>query len=396
MGEIAIEGSKEKQMSELYLSPAGNDTNPGTFAAPLATLEAAYNLLPDKEGGTITLRGGLYLWSGANWYKSGNPGCMLRIRSHPGETAILDNSPRKTDAGRGQFSLYGSFLQFEGLVFQNAYCIHQQEGPIAQNFIGCTIRNLLNQGIVGGGTNCQYVGNWIDNCGGGGKDPSQALYLNGAYCTVRDNLITRLTGQYAMQLYPGGLCDSIIENNVLVGNPAGILVMGTGTVVQKNILIESGALSTLQDAHRFRFIRNYIERQHAGHGIVLVSANLTPGDFSGGFVITDNTVNNANHEPNAHSICLTGKLDGPASVIDRNTYIGPTFIGRTETFNPYVGTDYMDLPSWRAAIAGYNPAWEVNSRHLPLEYPFPRDIAALLSCGDAEKIKRAAREHAQV
>ena len=54
--------------AELYVAPDGNDTNPGTRAAPLKTLEAARDALrklkseqpPLAGGATVWLRGGVY------------------------------------------------------------------------------------------------------------------------------------------------------------------------------------------------------------------------------------------------------------------------------------------------------------------------------------------------
>ena len=77
--------------AQLYVSPDGNDENPGTIDAPLATLSRALYLM-GGGGGVIWVRGGTYtLDSAVNITSavSGTETCPLFIKAYEGETPIF-------------------------------------------------------------------------------------------------------------------------------------------------------------------------------------------------------------------------------------------------------------------------------------------------------------------
>lgn len=75
--------------NSLIVAPNGNDANPGTLAAPLATLGAAVSLA--TPGSTIALRGGTYQFStNVQIMKDGTAANPYTITSHNGEKVILD------------------------------------------------------------------------------------------------------------------------------------------------------------------------------------------------------------------------------------------------------------------------------------------------------------------
>src|SRR5262249_51334716 len=74
---------KSANAAILYVSTTGNDSNPGTINAPVASLNKANNLA--SPGDTIYLRGGSY--TAARYVYCDKDG--LTISSYPGEQAVL-------------------------------------------------------------------------------------------------------------------------------------------------------------------------------------------------------------------------------------------------------------------------------------------------------------------
>lgn len=55
---FAQSNNNVNSVTNYYVSPAGNDLNPGTLDQPFATIQKAANVA--KEGSTIYIRGGVY------------------------------------------------------------------------------------------------------------------------------------------------------------------------------------------------------------------------------------------------------------------------------------------------------------------------------------------------
>ena len=105
--------------SALYVSLAGDDSNPGTIDKPLKTIQHAADLA--KPGTTVYLRGGLYcerlkVTSGGNQEKG-----FMAFQSQPGEHAILDGSCLKVAGGLdAMVELKNvSFVRLQGLEIRN-------------------------------------------------------------------------------------------------------------------------------------------------------------------------------------------------------------------------------------------------------------------------------------
>lgn len=106
----------------IFMSPDGNDANPGTQGSPVKTLSRAVTLSP-SSGGTVVLRGGLYRDG-----KSGNLAKSITFQAYPGEKPWLDGTDivtSWTDDGDGKWSTAwdtpsfcsGSYNNFNGSNF---------------------------------------------------------------------------------------------------------------------------------------------------------------------------------------------------------------------------------------------------------------------------------------
>lgn len=112
-----------------YVAPGGSDSNPGTEAAPWASLMRAQAADGANAGDTVLLRGGRYVFTaGVNTCtsrtatvnavtldKSGSEGQPIRYWNYPGERPVLDFSAMKDDCRVKGFNVTGSWLHLKGL-----------------------------------------------------------------------------------------------------------------------------------------------------------------------------------------------------------------------------------------------------------------------------------------
>lgn len=89
--------------SEYHISPAGNDTNPGTAAQPFQTLECARDAVRSMVGSNGLPAGGVDVWLHGGEYvmtnvftltpqDSGQPGSTIRYHAAAGETPVLTSA----------------------------------------------------------------------------------------------------------------------------------------------------------------------------------------------------------------------------------------------------------------------------------------------------------------
>ncbi|HBE41348.1 MAG TPA: pectate lyase, partial [Bacteroidales bacterium] len=73
----------------VYLSPNGNDSNPGTLAQPFFTLNKAWTII--APGDTVYLRGGLYQYKSTQYLKdkNGSSSATIKVWAYPGEIPII-------------------------------------------------------------------------------------------------------------------------------------------------------------------------------------------------------------------------------------------------------------------------------------------------------------------
>src|SRR3954463_12290087 len=90
--------------SSFYVATNGNDSNPGTQAAPWRTIQHAADTA--RAGSTVNVRGGTYEEL-VSLNASGNASDgFITFRSYPGETAVLDAEHLAPSARQGIVSIH--------------------------------------------------------------------------------------------------------------------------------------------------------------------------------------------------------------------------------------------------------------------------------------------------
>ncbi len=79
-----------------YVSPSGNDSNPGTESAPFRTLAKAFSAI--KAGNTLYIRAGTYVApaTGWNFTNSGTASQPITVTNYPGERVVLSADSSKS------------------------------------------------------------------------------------------------------------------------------------------------------------------------------------------------------------------------------------------------------------------------------------------------------------
>lgn len=173
-----------------YVSPVGDDMNPGTYEKPWATWQRAFDMA--SPGDTIYIRGGVYYATrtvrfdpvdrGSN---NGTENSPVHFFNYPGETPILDGS-KKVEPSSGVAITRAEHLHLRGLTMRNNFQIRENESTSnivvykSSNIIleNCTSHNSGRRGFHINTSdeiyvlNCDSYNNadslWSGYAGGGG------------------------------------------------------------------------------------------------------------------------------------------------------------------------------------------------------------------------------------
>lgn len=100
-----------------YVSPQGNDSNPGTISLPWRTISKAIKTA--EPGATIYIRGGTY-HEKVSIYQSGLQDMPIRLIAFPGENPIVDGENHLPDPGGALLNIFGDWVEITGLEVQNS------------------------------------------------------------------------------------------------------------------------------------------------------------------------------------------------------------------------------------------------------------------------------------
>jgi len=104
---------------QIFVSPDGDDNNPGTEALPFKTLGKAVSVSgPDS---LIYMRGGVYYDSTTvSLNKSGQPDKYIKLWAYPGEKPIIDFSGQPVSTSSRGLKLSHNYWHIKGLEIRNA------------------------------------------------------------------------------------------------------------------------------------------------------------------------------------------------------------------------------------------------------------------------------------
>lgn len=129
-GEAGVDVTASSQSGpSFYVAATGNDKNPGTAAAPWATIQHAVDTVP--AGATILVHGGVYHEHVAITRSGSAAAGFISLEPLPGETAVLDGTG--LDIPTGQYGLFtidnASWIRIEGFEIRN-YVSNDRQVPI--------------------------------------------------------------------------------------------------------------------------------------------------------------------------------------------------------------------------------------------------------------------------
>jgi uncharacterized repeat protein (TIGR02059 family) len=99
-----------------YLSPGGNDSNPGTLSQPFFSLNKAWTVV--SAGDIIYLRGGTYSYTSQQRLlgKNGTSGNLIKVWAYPGETPLITRAESWSwSEFRAGVYFSGNYCHFKGI-----------------------------------------------------------------------------------------------------------------------------------------------------------------------------------------------------------------------------------------------------------------------------------------
>jgi hypothetical protein len=172
--------------TSFYVSTMGDDSNPGTEAAPWRSVQHAADTV--RAGSTVNVRGGIYEEL-VSINASGNASDgYISFRSFPGETAILD-AKHFTPAGRsGILTIHNqSYVRIQGFEIRNFRTAEHRLTPLGISVTGAgTHIELLKNNVH----DIEQNFNGRDAPGRGGNGFGIAVYGTDAKAPITDLIIT--------------------------------------------------------------------------------------------------------------------------------------------------------------------------------------------------------------
>ena len=240
------------QAADRYVSLSGNDANPGTLAAPLATITHAAALA--QPGDTIHVRGGVYT-ERVKIYSKGTAAARITFKPYGGEKVIIDGATVPAD--KAIVSLNETqYVDFSGFEVRNGPYIgilgwYAKQTRILNNDVHHTVRGGIWVGadttgyssditVSGNSVHNTVLENQYHNMGGGGwagavvvsvteraiitsnriwnNDGEGLISLRSNHHTIRANTIW---DNFSVELYIDNSRFAVVDSNFVynTGNP---------------------------------------------------------------------------------------------------------------------------------------------------------------------------------
>jgi hypothetical protein len=132
---VSASGASGQSNSSFHVATTGNDSNPGTQAAPWHTVQHAADTV--RAGSTVNVRSGVYEEL-VTINSSGNAtDGYITFRSFSGETAILDAAHLTPSGRQAVFTIHNqSYVRIEGFEIRNFRTAEHRLTPLGISIMG--------------------------------------------------------------------------------------------------------------------------------------------------------------------------------------------------------------------------------------------------------------------
>jgi len=200
-------GAFGQSNASFYVSTTGDDSNPGTQAAPWRTVQHAADTV--RAGGTVNVRGGIYEEL-VNLKASGNASDgFITFRSYPGETAVLDAAHFTPTDRQGVLTIHNqSYVRVEDFEIRNFRTAEHRLAPLGISVMGAGSHiELLKNNVH----HIEQTFQGRDAPGSGGNGFGIAVYGTDAKTPITDLIIE---GNEVHHLQTGSSESLVVNGNV--------------------------------------------------------------------------------------------------------------------------------------------------------------------------------------
>jgi hypothetical protein len=130
-----VSGAFGQPNSSFYVATTGNDSNPGTQAAPWRTIQHAADTA--RAGSTVNVRGGTYEELVSITASGNATDGFITFKSYPGETAVLDAEHIVPKGRSGVLTIHNqSYVRVEGFEIRNYRTAEHRLTPLGISVMG--------------------------------------------------------------------------------------------------------------------------------------------------------------------------------------------------------------------------------------------------------------------
>ncbi len=204
---VCVSAAFGQHDSSFYVSTSGNDSNPGTQAAPWRTVQHAADTV--RAGSTVNVRGGVYEEL-VTIKTSGNAtDGYITFRSYPGETAVLDAEHLVPNGRTAILTIHDkSYVRIEGFEIRNYRTAEHRLTPLGISVMGAGSHiELLKNNVH----HIEQTFNGRDGPGHGANGFGIAVYGTDAKTPISELIID---GNEVHHLQTGSSESLVVNGNV--------------------------------------------------------------------------------------------------------------------------------------------------------------------------------------
>ena len=193
--------------TSFYVSTTGNDSNPGSEAAPWRTVQHAADTA--RAGSVVLVRGGIYEEL-VSINASGNASDgFITFKSYPGETAILDATHFTPSGRQGILTIHNqSYVRIQGFEIRNFHTAEHRLAPLGIDIHGTGSHiELLKNNVH----HIEQTFSGRDKPGSGGNAFGIAVYGTDGKTPITDLIID---GNEVHHLQTGSSESLVVNGNV--------------------------------------------------------------------------------------------------------------------------------------------------------------------------------------